>query len=218
MVFDDAQLVRGKSFVIRTKIKTSGGARWLTIPVKKKSGLLNINQIELNTEIGWREKHCNSIMSNYRKAKYFSNYYKLFEDAIKNETDYLLEFNLSIIKLIMNILKIKTKIIMSSELKVEGRGTEKIVGILKAVGAKKFLTGLGKGSNRYTVGKEDLYRKEGFDVVYQKFSTPRYPQLFGDYIPDLSIIDVLFSIGLKKTQEIIYSYKYLPTKINENKK
>lgn len=208
VVFDDVQLIRGKSYVLRTKIKTIGGSKWITIPVENKSSLLNINQIKINDKVNWREKHCNSLKANYGKSKYFSEFYGLFEEAINMKTNNLLELNVEIIKLILNILKVKTKIILSSELEIKETGTEKILGILKAVNAEKFLSGLGKGSNKYTIGKENMYQKEGIDVIYQKFQTSKYPQLFGEFSSDLSIIDMLFNIGKEKTQEIIMLKKY----------
>lgn len=215
VVFDDVQLVRGKSFVIRTQIKTSGGIKWLTVPVKNKSSLLNINQIEINNEINWAEKQCNVIKSNYRNTKYFLNNYELFESALLKKTEKLIDLNVSLIKIILDILEIKTKIVMSSKLNIKSNGTEQIIDILKSLNAKQFLSGLGQGSNKYTIGKEDLYGKEDIDVIYQKFSTPQHSQLFGEFIPNLSIIDMLFNIGKEKTQEIIYA-KNNSFKIHEN--
>lgn len=215
VVFDDVQLVRGKSYVIRTQIKTSGGIKWLTVPVKNKSSLMNINQIKINNEINWAEKQCNMIKSNYRNAKYFSNNYEIFESALLKKTEKLIDLNISLIKIILDILEIKTKIVMSSKLNIKSNGTEQIIDILKSLNATQFLSGLGQGSSKYTIGKENLYRKEGIDVIYQKFNTPQYSQLFGEFIPNLSIIDMLFNIGEKKTQEIIYG-KINSFKIYEN--
>ena len=207
VVFDDVQLVRGKSFVIRTRIKTIGGIKWLTVPVKNKSSLLNINQIELNNEIDWAKKQCNTIKSNYRNTEYFLNYYELFESALMEKTEKLIQLNVSLLKIILDILEIKTKIVMSSELIIKNNGTEKIIEILKSLNTKQFLSGIGKGSSKYTIGKENLYEREGIDVIYQKFVTPQYSQLFDEFIPDLSIIDMLFNMGKEKTQEIIYAEK-----------
>ena len=41
----------------RNFIKTSQGKSLLTIPIKNRSELLNINKIEVNNEINWQNKH-----------------------------------------------------------------------------------------------------------------------------------------------------------------
>ena len=53
VIFDDVQLVRGKSFVVRTKIKTSGGAKWITVPVKEKSHMIPINNVKINNDTNY---------------------------------------------------------------------------------------------------------------------------------------------------------------------
>ena len=199
VVFDDVQLVRGKSFVLRSKIKTIGGPKWLTIPVKNKSAFLPINEIEINDDVNWRQKHCNSLISNYSKTEFFTEFYKPLENALINGTNNLFEFNLAIIKLILKSLKIKTKIIKSSEFRVKGTGFEKIFGILAAAGADIFLSGKGKGATRYTIGKEERYLKKGIKVIYQNFDDFSYLQQFGEFVPGLSIYDSIFNISAEKT-------------------
>jgi len=199
VVFDDVQLVRGKSFGIRTKIKTESGTKWLTVPVKNKSSLLKINQVEINNEINWNEKHWNSLKHNYAKAPFFSDFGQMIHDVLNKKLEKLVELNVSIIKLILRTLEIKTKVVLSSELNVSDTGTEKIIGIVKKLGSDQYLSGQGEGSKRYVSGKEDVFRKHGINLCIQKFEHPVYSQLHGDFIQNLSICDMIFNIGAEKT-------------------
>jgi hypothetical protein len=201
VVFDDVQLPRGKSFVLRTRIKTQSGEKWLTIPVKNKSSKLSINKILVNDEINWREKHWNSIKNNYQKAPYFHELKTEFEKIIFHEERNLSKFNIHIIMKILGFLKIKTRIEKSSNLKIKSNGTEKIVTILNKLNADIFLSGTGTGSKRYIVGQEKQFENEKIKIKYHKFKLQKYEQILGPFIPNLSVCDMLFNIGIEKTKQ-----------------
>ena len=110
VVFDDVQLVRGKNFVTRTQIKTSGGPKWLTVPVHNKNDFLPINQIKINNDISWQDDHWNKIAENYNKTGFFSDYGEVVKNTIYQKWENLKEMNNTIIKQILKILKIKRKI------------------------------------------------------------------------------------------------------------
>ena len=106
----------------------------------------------------------------------------------------------------MKILKIEKKIQFSSELNIEGIGLEKIVNIIKKVGGDEYLSGDGMGSLRYIQGNEQVFEENKIKLIFQKFVHPEYFQLYGGFIPKLSILDVIFNIGpedtLKKLNQI----------------
>ena len=69
----------------------------------------------------------------------------------------------------------------------------------------KYITGQGPGSKRYMEGKENLFQKNNIKILVQKFKIPKYPQMFDNFIPNLSICDMLFNIGADETRKIIDS-------------
>jgi len=205
VILDDVQLLRGKGFEVRNLVKTEGGSKWLRVPVKDQSKMLLINQIEINNDLDWHSKHLNSLCSNYQKTSFFSSYYKEIEKILNNKYIFLIDLNLELIKLFMKILKIKTKITYSSKLNVNDSGTEKILKIIQALNGDKYITEQGPGSERYMEGKENLFQKNNIKILVQKFKIPQYPQMFDDFIPNLSICDMLFNIGGDETRKIIDS-------------
>jgi hypothetical protein len=199
IVLDDVQLVRGKNFVTRTQIKTSGGPKWLTIPVNNKNDFLPISQIKINNEINWQEEHWNKIFENYKKTKYFNKYEKCIKKIIFEKKENISKMNTALITQILDILNIKRDIRYSSELNVNGKGLEKIVNLIKMVEADEYVSGQGKGSLRYITGNEQIFKKNEINLQYQEFNHPKYFQIHGDFAENLSILDIIFNLGPEDT-------------------
>jgi hypothetical protein len=102
--------------------------------------------------------------------------------------------NIALIRLLKDILGIKTEIITSSMLKIGNpKGSERNLAICKYLGADIYLSG--EGARSYNNEKE--FEREGIKLVYTNFKHPVYHQIWGDFVPNLSIIDLLFNEGGK---------------------
>jgi|TARA_Y100000780_G_C13595383_1_gene382396 hypothetical protein len=203
VILDTNQLPRGKDFVVRNKIKIDDDFKWLRVGVLEKNKMLPIKEVKINNSINWKEKHWNSISNNYSKAPFFSEYKKQFQQIFKKQWDYLLDFNMEIIYAIMKILQIKVKIVMESELGIKSSSTQEILDILDTLNSKQYLTGNGSGSKRIIEGKENMFSERGIQIIYENYVPPQYPQIRGKFIPELSICDMLFNVGMKRTREIL---------------
>jgi hypothetical protein len=195
---DDSQY--GKNQVInRNKIKTAKGWTYLSVPVLIKGhfGQL-ISEVKIDNHINWRKKHWKSILYNYKKAHHFDDHSSFFEDLYQREWKKLSELNEYIIRNIAEFLDIKTKFIRSSELNIEGDATQWLVNIVKAVGGDSYFSGL--QSKDYM--EDHLFAENGIKLIYQDFHHPTYKQLFGEFIPKMSVIDLLYNEGLKSTEII----------------
>lgn len=199
VILDDVQLVRGKSFVIRTQIKTTGGPKWLTIPVNNKNDFLPINQIKINNEISWKNEHWNKIVQNYNKTRFFEDFEEKLREIVFQKWEKISDMNIAFIKQILEILEIDTKIIRSSELGVTEKGVKKIIGLVKAAEGDEYLSGQGKGSVRYVHGNEKEFQENNIQLKFQNFLHPTYTQLHGNFVPNLSVWDSIFNIGPEDT-------------------
>jgi len=203
VLLDDVQFPRNKGFCSRVKIKIANGPYWLSIPVKAKKALKKINEIEIVTEVNWNWTHWKTIEFSYKKAPYFSKYADLFKNIYFKKWQKLIDINFAFIKLIKDILNIKAEIIFSSEIsKPCLRGSKNIFSILKALKADTYISGVGIGAKRYI--RADEFKKNNIMLIYQKFKHPIYPQMFGDFIQGMSIIDLLFNCG-EKSVEYLWS-------------
>lgn len=174
----------------RNKIRTNDGEIWVTVPVNSKSKTL-LKDITIDNSSNWAKKHSKSISHNYSKAKFFDKHWNDFERIYQKKIDRLIDLNLEIIKLLMKKLKIQTKTILASELKISEQGSQRILEICKALGADSYLSG--------SVGKDYLklndFTDNSINVNFQNFKHPIYNQVFEPFHPNMSAIDLLYNEG-----------------------
>jgi hypothetical protein len=111
----------------------------------------------------------------------------------------LVDLNMEIIRYLMGQLHIETKLVLLSELSIEARGDQMIIEICKKLGASHFLAQ--HATKKYI--NEDLFREAGIQLEYFKPPSLIYPQLWGDFIPNLSTFDFLFNCGPKAREILI---------------
>ncbi len=179
----------------RNKIKTSNGVTWLTIPVQSSSQDARICDIKISyNRRDPLERHWKTISFVYKKAPYFNKYKSFFETIFHKKYVLLRDLNVEIIKGICNILGIKKRIIFSSEMDLNDQDlgkTEKIINLCKRAGVTHLLEA--KGGEAFI--DLSLSQNEGVLITFQDFEHPRYSQLWGEFIPYLSVIDLLFNEG-----------------------
>ena len=192
---DTVQYPRGQSFSPRNRIKTPNGVQYLTIPIRTpegKQGKVKFNEVSFADE-KWKQKHLRTIEMNYGRAPYFEQIFELYKAGITS-ADRFLDLNINLIESFATYLDIKTERIRLSELLNEVRGkTLLIVDICKALEVDTYLSGQG-GGREYN--DETILDENGIELIYSDFRHPVYPQLWGEFEPGLSIIDLLFNCGL----------------------
>ena len=192
VVFDDVQFPRGKDYANRNQIKTNNGKMWLTASVLGKKNLKPWNQIEINNN-GWKEKHLNNIESFYKKSPYFKSYFIFLKRIYETNHNLLIDFNVDLIIFFIGCLNKNCNIVLSSDIKTQLTGLDKILYILKDQNATKYISGDGEGSKRYI--DEQLFKNNNIELIWQNYNHPTYNQLHGDFIPYMSILDLLFNEG-----------------------
>ena len=192
VIYDDMQYTK-RDWRNRNKIKTKDGLQWLSVPVEVKGKYFQKINETIISEAGWRVHHWKTIMHSYSQAPYFKQYKDLFEAAYIHQTETnLSKVNYSFIKLICDILEIKTSIRWSSEFILAEGKTERLVNICKEEGATDYFSG--PAAKDYM--DESLFEKENIKVHYFDYSGyPVYQQLHGDFEHGVSIIDLIFNEG-----------------------
>ncbi|MDP2922438.1 MAG: WbqC family protein [Candidatus Omnitrophota bacterium] len=203
VLYDDVQYDKG-SWRNRNRIKTAKGIQWLTIPVSVK--FLEkplIHEVKIDDSSHWRKKHLLALRFNYSKAQFFNECMGIFEDAYKKEWDYLVDIDKHFIIKIAEYLCIDTtKIRRSSQLKLKGDKIERLISLCKLFGADTFYEGYA-GKNYID---EKIFAKEGIKVIYQEYQHPVYRQLYGEFVPYLSVVDLLFNCGPKSLEIIMNTF------------
>ena len=100
--------------------------------------------------------------------------------------------NTTLIRWLSSKLGVNTKFVYSSKLDASGSKTELLVNICKKVGADHYISPA--GSKGY-IDQNNLFAKSDIKLSYQNYIHPTYKQLYGDFIPYMSAIDLLFNEG-----------------------
>jgi len=198
---DDIEFSK-QSWQQRNRIKTNQGELWLTVPVKNKNKTQLIKEIRIDNNQKWQKKQFKTIELNYKKSQHFNKYKCFLEKLYCSENDNLTELNIKLILWVKEKLMLNCKIIKSSELELgKGNKVERLIKICQKFKSDEYLSPL--GSKEY-IEKNNLFEKHGIKLKYQNFVHPEYTQLFGDFLPYMCILDLLFNEG-EKAIEIIRS-------------
>ncbi|MCK4467336.1 MAG: WbqC family protein, partial [Desulfobacterales bacterium] len=100
----------------RNRIKTANGWQWLTVPVMYKYPQL-INEVEINNKDKWQHRQRQAIISNYKKASYWSFLEEFFEEIFSSKWQYISQLNIHVVKKLAELLGITTPIYVASELR-----------------------------------------------------------------------------------------------------
>ena len=127
--------------------------------------------------------------------EHFKEIYNEISQKILIKHSSLSELNISLIKTIMDYLKVNTKLTLSSDIRVEGKKDIKMFNISQKLKVEKIL--INKLSKTYL--DKNIFKKANIEVAVQNFDEKIYNQynkdIILDWLPKLSIIDILFNCG-----------------------
>ena len=192
---DDVEFTKN-SLINRNSIKSNDQELRLTVPVAYRSMRQLISETEIANHISIK-KNWKSIEQNYSKSKFFHEYSEDFRNIYFKEYKYIYELNMDLIKLILDLLNVNTKIVTSSSLALgEAKcKNSRIINLCKSVGATEYLSGF--GAREYN--DDEMYRQASIKLTYQNYKIPEYKQLGQEFLNGLSILDMLFNIGAIET-------------------
>jgi len=206
--FDQVQYLP-KDWMNRNKIKTNTGPLWLSVPVLRKGYRDAItSELKINNSINWQKKHFQSIKNNYSKTEYFGDYLDFFEEIYSKKWTFLSELNEYMLKWFLKELDISVDFVHASDYDFKGEKSDLVLDMVKKLNAETYIFGkLGKD-----YANEEDFRKSGIKIIFQEYKHPYYRQLHGEFISNLSIIDLILNHG-KKSKEILSSNNLSKTEI-----
>jgi hypothetical protein len=174
----------------RNRIKTPQGPQWLSIPSGPNISR-SINEVEI--AIPWRQKHWKSLELSYRRSSYFNEVSSWLKPLYLGSSDTnLSKINTSFIQAINTYFSLNTRITKSEDYVLEGDRSRRLVNICLQADASVYVS----APAARTYLDESLFAREGISVEwfeYEKFA--QYPQQWGAFIPNLSVIDFMFNCG-----------------------
>jgi hypothetical protein len=190
VLYDDVQFDK-HGWRNRNRVKAKTGPVWLTVPVRHK-GLEKpaIQDIEI-VPGGWARKHMMTLRQLYAHAPHAERYLPELEALLSRPYARLVDLDIDLILLLAGWLGIERQVVRSSELGIQGDRCERLLALCQHFDANRYLSG--NAAQDYL--DESLFRKHQVQVVWQDYTHPVYAQQHGDFIPFLSVIDLLLNCG-----------------------
>jgi hypothetical protein len=172
----------------RNQIKTSQGPLWLTVAVKHEFGrsILDTPLAEVNATV----KHWKTLQANYARTPGFQRWKDELHDLLHQEYRTLDEVAIASTEWMIDKLGISNKRLRASEIpETHGRASELVASICEALEADHYLTG---------TGALDYMQAEDFKlinckVLVQRWNPFSFHQAHGDFIANLSTLDLLLN-------------------------
>ncbi len=172
------------------RIKTSQGECRLKIPVTYSFGD-NINMVRTKDELKWKTKHLKTIEMNYKKSKYFPEIFPCYKKLILEQYPSLAEMNINIIQFICEGYGFKPQFIRASDLNITSAKEKRVIDICLALGGTTYISG--NGARVYQA--DEHFKTKGIHLQYTDYQPFEYKQLWGEFMPNLSVLDYIFNCG-----------------------
>ena len=192
VIADTTQYVK-KEYHNRNRIKLLNGSPFLlSVPVKNSGSFKQkINEAEVDNSQPWQRKHEKSLYVNYRKSPFLDLYFDEFKSLLNREWKLLADYNVAIIKLCLGLLDISTPLFLASELTISGSSTSYILDICKKSQCDSYL----HGQHAYDYVDFEFLEENGVRNYIQMYKAVEYLQVTIPFVPNLSILDLLFNCG-----------------------
>lgn len=203
VILDDVNFIN-KGWINRNRILVNGQSQLITIPLIEASQNKHISEIELVIDLKWKEKLLKTIEFNYKKAQYFKDVYPIIESIVLFEIPNLSTYIHNSLLQICHYLDINTMIEISSAKYKNGhlKADEKILDICLQENAQIYINPIG-GTELYN---KLMFEKNGIQLNFIQTEKIEYKQFNNEFVPCLSMIDVLMFNSLNRIKEMLLNF------------
>lgn len=203
IIYDDVNYMKG-GWINRNNILLAGVPHYVTLSLNQSSPNKKINQTEVLDTVANKRKFLGAIESAYNKAPQYKTVFPIIQECINYSENNLALYLEHHLKRVSDFLGIKTRIIMSSSIHKNNELTaqDKVIEICKKMNANVYINAIG-GQELYS--HED-FKKFDIDLKFIKTRPISYQQFRGDFVPYLSIIDIMMFNEPAAIQEFLNAY------------
>ncbi|MCI1188896.1 WbqC family protein [Hymenobacter sp. DH14] len=205
VVYDDVQFIKG-GWINRNRILINGKPFLFTVPLDSPSPNRNICDIDLGTNALWRSKLLQTIAQGYRRAPHFEQVFALVERVLNNSNARTIAdlIRVSLVEIVaylgLNIEIIPTSTQYGNR---HLRNQERVLDICRLEQATNYVNAQG---GRVLYDKE-IFAINNIELNFLVTTMRPYPQGKGEFVPGLSIIDVLMHNTVAETHQLLSSYE-----------
>jgi hypothetical protein len=206
VLYDDVAFIN-RGWINRNRLLINGQEHLFTVPLRDASQNKRINEVHLADDPKWRSKLLKTIEQGYRKAPQFATVMPLAETLINVPTDSIAELVHQSLVSLNAYLGLTTRLVPSSSIynNVELKAQERILDICRQENATRYINPIG-GMELYD---KETFTQAGMTLNFIRSVRAEYPQFKNEFVPWLSILDVLMfndkdaTLALLKTYELV---------------
>lgn len=190
--YDDVQFSKG-SFENRVQIKTANGLKWLTVPVKHDRLSQTILETRIDERRDWRTAHLAFLRQQFFSAPFREDVLEIVRSVYEKPATELASLCMRSMDAICTYFGLADpqRMVRSSQLGIDGNGSQRVLDIVRAHGADRYVTG--HGATNYL--DHEAFEEAGVRVEYMDYMKNAYKQLFGPFTASVSILDLVANLG-----------------------
>jgi hypothetical protein len=206
VILDDVNFIM-RGWINRNRILVNSQDSFIIIPLRQASQNKLINETFISDDSKWQSKLLRSIELAYKHAPQFNSVFPLIANIIQNPEKNISIFIHHSLLSLTQFLGIQTQIITSSsnynnnQLKAQ----ERIIDICFKEKAVQYINPCG-GIDLYS---NEVFKKHQIELRFLKTLPFEYKQFSGEFIPSLSIIDVMMFVEKREVISALNLYSYI---------
>lgn len=206
VIYDDVNFIN-KGWINRNNILVNGKGFLFSIPLQEASQNKVINQINIEGNSNWKKSLLKTITLSYKKAPFFAEVFPIIEKIIEQKETNTAKFITYSLREICNFLRIETSIVISSVIEKNNnlKGQDKIIEICKKLKATNYINAVG-GVALYD---KDVFLKDDISLIFIKSNPIIYSQFKNEFIPWLSIIDVMMFNSVEEIKNMLNKFELI---------
>ncbi len=211
VVFDDTQYI-SKGWVNRNRILHPDSKKewqYFTIPVKKHSRKSKIQDIEINTELNWKDELLGKLSHYKKKAPFYMETVDFLGDCISTNDYKLSEWTVHTLKSTCDYLDLSFDYSIFSKMDINTENIEHAgewaLRISDAIGVDEYVN----PPSGYRIFKENEFLEKNIKLRFLKPNLTPYIQRRSSFTAGLSIIDVLICNDKNQIREMLMEHEIL---------
>lgn len=209
VIYDDVNYIKG-GWINRNRILINKEAKYFNVKLNGASPNKLINEVEVSLDEVYQKKLLKTIEENYKKAPFFYKIFPVIQRIVENKEINLAKYLEYSIREICSYLDIKTELIISSNLEKNNslKGKDKVIEICKKLGGSEYYNAIG-GQELYSF---EEFKSNGIELKFLKTEEINYQQFNNEFVPYLSILDVMMFNSKEKVKEFLNNYSLVEAK------
>lgn len=205
--YDDVQFIK-RGWINRNKILVKGQEKLITFPCIRASPTKRIKDVEIDLGNRGFQKLHKTISESYQKAPFFEDVFPIVQKIFDSECTNIGELASESVILCANYLELKTKFSFSSHKYADSKKmkrADRLIHITRSEGSNRYINAIG-GQELYD---KEYFRANGINLSFLNPKIDEYVQYGGDFVPGLSIIDVLMFNSKSRVKEMLSNYNLI---------